>query len=98
MTDDELGIYYKCFRGGNSHFALSEPHSFNVNDAAGRDWICFPVPRKVVEGHDLLMDLVDVQGADEKSGEETVVRLVFCQDKEELASKLVEAAEEIEDE
>lgn len=96
MTD-QLGIYYKCYRGRNSHFALSEPHSFNVNDAAGRDWICFPVPREVVESDDLLMDLVDVQRADEKSGEDTVVRLIFCQDKKELASKLVEAAEESED-
>ena len=82
------GIYYKCFRGRNSHFAMSEPHSFNVNDAAGRDWICYPVPKEVVQNLDMLSDLVDVQKADDKAGEETTVRLVFCKSTEELAAEL----------
>ena len=94
MTDDDLGIYYKCFRGMNSHFGLSEPHSFTVNDAAGRDWICYPVPKEVVQNLDLLTDLVDVQRADGKSEEETVVRLVFCRDREELSVKLADESQE----
>jgi hypothetical protein len=93
MTSDELGIYYKCFRGMNSHFALTEPHSFTVNDAAGRDWICYPVPKDVVQNLDLLSDLVDVERADKVSGEETDVRLVFCRDKKELAAKLADESQ-----
>jgi hypothetical protein len=94
MTDDDkLGIYYKCLRGMNSHFGLSEPHSFTVNDAAGRDWICYPVPKDVVQNLDLLSDLVDVERADEKSDEETVVRLVFCQDGTDLTAILADESE-----
>jgi hypothetical protein len=95
MTDDDdLGIYYKCLRGMNSHFGLTEPHSFTVNDAAGRDWICYPVPQEVVQNFDLLSDLVDVQRADDKSDGETVVRLVFCRDKEELSATLADESQE----
>ncbi len=98
MTNDDLGIYYKCFRGRNSHFALTEPHSFSMNDAAGRDWICFPVPKDVVQSLDLLTDLVDVERADKMAGEETNVRLVFCRDKEELAAKLADESLQGDDE
>lgn len=87
-SDDDLGIYFKCFRGPNAHFALTEPNSFVVNDAAGRDWICYPVPPEVVQKLDMLSDLVDVERADEKVGEETVVRLVFCRDPQELVAEL----------
>lgn len=97
MTDGGLGIYFKCFRGRNSHFALSEPHSFAVNDAAGRDWICYPVPKEVVQSLDLLSDIVDIQRADEKSGEETIVRVLFCSSSEELASKLADETPNIEE-
>ena len=93
-VDDELGIYYKCFRGANSHFALSEPHSFTVNDAAGRDWICFPVPKDVVQNLDMLSDLVDVERADKMAEAETYVRLVFCRDKAELAAKLADESQQ----
>ncbi len=61
---DDLGIYFKCFRGANAHFALSEPHSFALQDAAGRDWICYPVPPHIVQEHDMLSDLVDLVKAD----------------------------------
>lgn len=93
-ADDDPGVYYKCFRGANSHFALTEPHSFTVNDAAGRDWICYPVPKDVVQDLEMLSDLVDVERADKVSGEETDVRLVFCRDKKELAAKLADVSQQ----
>jgi hypothetical protein len=65
-----------------------------VNDAAGRDWICYPVPKDVVQNLDMLSDLVDVQRADKVSSEETDVRLVFCRDKGELAAKLADESQQ----
>ena len=97
-TNDDLGIYYKCFRGMNSHFALTEPESFTVIDAARRDWICFPVPKEVVQNLDLLSDLVDVERADKMAEAETDVRLVFCRDKAELAAKLADESQQVDDE
>jgi hypothetical protein len=87
---DDIRIYFKCYRGANAHLGLPEPDSFTLNDAAGRDWICYPVPKHVVENLDMLSDLVDVQRADDKSGNETIVRLVFCQDTKELSVKLAD--------
>ena len=87
--DDDLGNYFKCFRGANAHFALSEPNSFALQDAFGRDWICFPVPRQVVQELDMLSDVVDVVKADEKVGEKTIMRLVFCREIDDLAGELV---------
>jgi hypothetical protein len=97
MTSDDLGIYYKCFRGANAHFALTEPHSFTVNDAAGRDWICYPVPKDVVQNLDMLSDLIDVERADKMAEAETDVRLVFCRDKAELAAKLADESRQGDD-
>jgi hypothetical protein len=92
MPDDEgeLGIYYKCLRGANAHFALTEPHSFAVRDDLERSWICYPIRREVVENLDLLSDVLEIDRADKKSGEETDVRLVFCQSESELSEKLIE--------
>ena len=87
--NDDLGIYFKCFCGANAHFALSEPNAFALRDALGRDWICFPVPPHVVREYDMLSDLVDVVKADEKAGQETLVRLVFCRNLRDLAGELV---------
>jgi hypothetical protein len=88
--NDQVGTYFKCFRGANSHFALSEPNSFALKDTAGRDWICYPVPPKVVENLDMLSDLVDVERADDKAGEETIVRLLFCRHRQELPAALAD--------
>jgi hypothetical protein len=87
---DQVGTYFKCFRGANSHFALAEPNSFALKDAAGRDWICYPVPPKVVQDLDMLSDLADVDRADEKVGEETTVRLPFCRHTQELPAMLAD--------
>lgn len=94
MADDgeQLGIYYKCLHGANAHFALTEPHSFVVEDAVGRSWICYPVRRQAVEDLDLLDDLTQIETADGMigGGAETEVRLVFCEDEGELGDKLAE--------
>lgn len=87
--DDDLGIYFKCFRGANAHFALSEPNSFALQDALGRDWLCYPVPPHVVRQLDMLSELVDVKKADQKVGEKTIMRLVFCRGIGDLAGELV---------
>lgn len=99
MSDetDDLGIYFKCYSGANAHFALSEPNSFALQDALGRDWICFPIPPHVVRELDMLTDLVDVAKADEKAGEKTLVRLVFCREVGDLAGELVGGSSEDEE-
>ena len=88
--DDTLAVYFKCLRGANVHFALMEPDSFALQDEIGRDWICYPVPPDAVQQLDMLSDLAEIECADRKSGDETDMRLVFCQDFSELSRKLVE--------
>lgn len=91
MSDNDLGIYSKCFNGANAHLALSEPESFALKDVTGRDWICYPVPQACVAKLELLSELVDVDQVDEKSGTTTDVRLLFCRNIREFASKLAES-------
>lgn len=87
---EELGIYFKCFFGANAHFGLTEDDSFSVEDNEGRTWICHPIKRKDVEALDLFIDFPAIEAADERIGEETQVRILFCKTKYELPSKLVE--------
>lgn len=54
--DGEVGVYFKCLKGANAHFALTEPNSFALQDAVGRDWVCYPVPPHVVQQLDMLSD------------------------------------------
>jgi len=75
----ETGIYFKCYSGSNAHVAVTEPDSLGVEDELGRSWICYPVPRHVVENLDMLSDVTDLDRMDKKTGEETDMRLVFCQ-------------------
>jgi hypothetical protein len=88
--DGELGVYFKCLKGANAHFALTEPNSFALQDAVGRDWVCYPVPPHVVEQLDMLSVLAEIDRADENVGEQTDVRLVFCQRVKNLPEKLAE--------
>ena len=46
---------------------------------------------------DLLSDLVDVERADKMCEAETDVRLVFCRDRAELAAKLADESQQIDD-
>jgi hypothetical protein len=86
----ETGIYFKCYSGPNAHIALTEPDSLAVEDELGRTWICYPVPRHIVENHDMLLDLTELDRMDKKTGEVTDVRLVFCQRPSQLKRKLAE--------
>ncbi len=86
----EIGIYFKCYRGSNAHFAVTEPDSLAVEDELGRSWICYPVPRHVVENLDMLSDLADLDRMDRKTGDVTDMRLVFCQRPSQLKGKLAE--------
>jgi hypothetical protein len=88
--DDELGIYFKCLWGANSHFALTEPNSFALRDTAGRDWVCYPILPHVVQQLDMLADFAEIDHVDEKAGETTDVRLVFCRSVNELPDRLAE--------
>jgi hypothetical protein len=92
MTDHhgEIGIHFKCLRGANSHFALTEPNSFALQDSAGRDWVCYPVSSHVVRQLDMLADFAEIDHADEKACEETDYRLVFCRSVNELPERLAE--------
>lgn len=93
---ESSGIYYKCLRGDSEHLALTEPFSFIVQDAKGRDWICHPIRREDVEKLKLLDHVADVMAADaalSKHGlqrQGTEVRVYFCEDEAELRVKLTE--------
>jgi hypothetical protein len=90
------GNYYKCLRGDSENLALTEPYSFVVQDAKGRNWICYPVSREDVEKLSLLDQVGDVKEADAKlrkhglAGEGTEVRVYFCRDEEDLRERLAE--------
>lgn len=91
---EPTGIYYKCLRGDSENLGLTEPFSFVVQDASGKDWICYPVSRADVEKLSLLDHVVDAMQADTKLREHglsdhgTETRLCFCQDVSELREKL----------
>ena len=91
---ESMGIYYKCLRGDSENLGLTEPHSFVVQDARERNWICYPVSREDVEKLNLLDHVADVMKADAMlsklglSGQGTEVRVYFCQDEAELREKL----------
>jgi hypothetical protein len=84
----KTGIYFKCFRGANAHLAVAEPDSLAVEDDLGRSWICYPVPRKVVERFDVLSDNGELDLLDVLAGGRTEVLLVFCQGPTKLAAML----------
>ena len=93
---ESMGIYYKCLRGDSENLGLTEPHSFVVQDARGRNWIRYPVSREDAEKLNLLDHVADVVKADATlskhglSGQGTEVRVYFCQDEAELREKLAE--------
>lgn len=88
------GIYYKCLRGDSENLAVGEPDSFAMEDANGRNWICFPVSREDVDTLSLLDHLADVVQADaslRKHGLNetgTEVRIYYCHHLHELHHKL----------
>ena len=57
-------MYYKCLRGDCENLGLTEPDSFVVEDARGRNWICHPVSEEDAEQRNLLDHLADTKAAD----------------------------------
>ena len=92
--DETTGIYYKCLRGDSENLGLTEPDSFVMEDANGRNWICFPVSREDVAKLTLLDHVADVQQADAALGKHgmsetgTELRIYFCRHHYELHHKL----------
>ena len=88
------GNYYKCLRGDSENLGLTEPDSFAVEDAKGRNWICYPVSEEDVEKLNLLDHVADAMVADAAlsrhglSQQGTKVRVYFCEDEGELREKL----------
>jgi hypothetical protein len=88
------GVYYKCLRGDSENLGITEPFSFVVHDARGRNWICYPVSHQDVERLSLRDHVIDVAQADaalRKSGisrRGTEMRVHFCGDNAELREKL----------
>jgi len=83
-----LRTAFYCYRGSKPGFVLLEPEEFAVEDAAGRNWTCFPVPRHIVE----LADLANLEHVDDRIGDAIGRRLVFCESAAELTEKLAPQA------
>ena len=39
-----MSVYYKCLSGDSEHLALMERDAVAVQDAKGRNWICYRSP------------------------------------------------------
>jgi hypothetical protein len=96
LSADVSGTYYKCLRGDNDSLGLTEPDSFVVHDATGRDWICYPVSEEdaaLLNLHDHVADVAAADASLRKLGmlnRGTEVRVYFCQDDAELRDRLAE--------
>jgi len=84
-------VYYQCFFGANAHLGLTEDDSFAMEDDKGRSWIWHPIKRQDVEALDLFKDFPAIKEADDKIGEETKVRILFCETLKELPRKMADS-------
>ena len=64
VGDGRSGVYYQCLRGDSEHLALFEREAFAVCDTRGRNWICYPIPRRKVENLSMVAHVADVSEAD----------------------------------
>jgi hypothetical protein len=89
-----MGIYYKCLCGDSEHLGLMEPDAVAVRDAAGRNWICYPIDGDEAESLPMVAHVTEVFAADATarrqgiSQQGTEVRIYYCEDESELAEKL----------
>jgi hypothetical protein len=89
-------VYYKCLRGDSVHLALTERDSFALTDRRGRNWICYPIPRRKVENLTMAAHVSEVHQIDATASrqglkdEGTEVRIYFCENEQELLEKLTE--------
>jgi hypothetical protein len=90
-----MGTYYKCLRGDSEHLALMEPDAMAIRDAAGQDWICFPIADEEAEYLPMAAHVSEVFHADATARRQgiarqgTEVRIYYCEDEEELIQKLL---------
>ena len=89
-----MGIYYKCLCGDSEHLAVMEPDAVSIRDAAGRNWICFPIDEIEAASLPMTAHVSEVFAADataRRQGiarEGTEVRIYYCEDESELLEKL----------
>lgn len=90
---------YVCFRGDCDHIALEKAGAFAVEDALGRNWICYQSSRQSLsepdteEERQAFRDMFALQGAAHEQGlskEGTSMSEIDCDNSEELKIKLAE--------
>jgi len=90
-----MGVYYKCLCGDSEHLALMERDSVAVRDAAGRNWLCYPIAARKVENLTMLAHVSEVLEADATAKRQglgqngTEVRIYYCDDERDLFEKLL---------
>ena len=90
-----MGVYYKCLRGDSEHLALMERDALAVRDAAGRNWICYPIAVRKVENLTITAHVSEVFEADATARRQglgqqgTEVRIYYCEDERDLIDKLL---------
>ena len=93
-----MGVYYKCLCGDSEHLALMERDAVAVQDAAGRNWICYPIAARKVENLTMLAHVSEVFEADATARRQgiaqqgTEVRIYYCEDEQDLFEKLLRDA------
>ena len=89
-----MGVYYKCLCGDSEHLGLMEPDAVAVRDAAGRNWICYPIDSDEADSLPMVAHVSEVFAADATARrhgiahEGTEVRIYYCEDESELPEKL----------
>jgi hypothetical protein len=89
-----MGIYYKCLRGDSEHLGLMEPDAVAIRDAAGRNWICYPIDSDEAASLPMAAHVSEVFAADATARRQgiaqggTEVRIYYCEDEAELSGKL----------
>jgi len=90
-----MGIYFKCLCGDSEHLALMEPDAVALCDAAGRNWICYPIDAHEAESLSMTAHVSEVFQADATARRQgiarqgTAVRIYYCEDEQELFDKLL---------
>ena len=94
-----MGIYYKCLCGDSEHLGLMEPDAVAIRDAAGRNWICYPIDAAEADNLPMAAHVSEVFAADATARRQgiarqgTEVRIYYCEDEHELTDKLREDSE-----
>jgi len=90
-----MGTYFKCLCGDSEHLALMEPDAVVLRDAAGRDWLCYPIADEEAEILPMAAHVSEVFAADATARRQgiarqgTEVRIYYCEDERELLAKLL---------